>query len=138
MNNSRSHLTIASRVLRSGVTLIEVLAGIALISALGVVIVPGLSRISQSQAVLDEKETALRELANLAELAWAHGSLEHCELSSSVRERLPDVQLRIDTGEIDPVTGLRPATFSLAWTTEFRQPGTPLQLTVWLPERKES
>lgn len=124
---------------RSGVTLIECLVAVALLSTLAVVLVPFLSRAAEMRTDLAHRQLALVELRNLAELALIQPASASLELSPEARGTLIDPWLEVRRTPINDGLPGEQVTLLLSWINTSGRRNAPLQLSCWrtLPEGTE-
>lgn len=124
---------------RSGVTLIECLVAVALLSTLAVVLVPFLSRAAEMRTDLAHRQLALVELRNLAELALIQPASASLELSPEARGTLIDPWLEIRRTPINDGLPGEQVTLLLSWINMSGRRNAPLQLSCWrtFPEGTE-
>lgn len=132
--------TMNSSLSRSGVTMLELVAAIALFSTVVLLIVPALTRVAAVRDDAAAHQTALLEAANLMEQLAAlsarreltRADLDSLSLSDIAVENLTAPQLELALG--DPVgdPAARALTIVLSWENNAGQRGTPVRLTRYL------
>jgi prepilin-type N-terminal cleavage/methylation domain-containing protein len=125
---------------RRGVTMLELLAAIALFSTVALLVVPVLGRVAAVRDEAAAHSTALREAANVMERVAARSArreltepdLNSLALSDTAVDNLTAPQLRVTLGEPEGEPSARQLTVAVSWENEAGQRGTPVTLTRYL------
>jgi type II secretory pathway pseudopilin PulG len=127
---------------RSGVTMLELVAAIALFSTVTVLVVPVLGRVATVRDEAAAHETAVLEAANLMErLAklsarreLTNADLESLALSDATGNSLVSPQLDVTLGEPEGEPASRRLTVAVSWENSAGQRGAPVTVTRYLYE----
>lgn len=117
-----------------GVALLEIVVSVSLFAVVAACVIPLLARINAVRSDVAARETALREVRNLAEQALAGSPPEELTLTELSLQLLEAPLLEVITPE-NAVSG--PATLSLSWINSAGQRGAPVRLLVWPPREDE-
>jgi prepilin-type N-terminal cleavage/methylation domain-containing protein len=131
---------LSTTIPRRGVTMLELVAAIALFSAVALLVVPVLGRVVAVRDEAAAHETALLEAANLMERLAALSArrqltetdLDSLALSNAAAGNLVAPQLNLTLGEPEGEPAARRLTVALSWENSAGQRGTPVTLTRYL------
>lgn len=133
---------------RRGVSLLEFLCAAVMLTAVMGVLFPLLARLSEVRDAVRARESAVRELGNILEIARSDGQVLEQELetvgAAIVKERLgtlDDVRFAVrkqeETAAAYPFGRVRPVRISIAWSAGKGRP-QEVELACWLPVEKEA
>ena len=125
-----------------GVTMLELLAAIALFSAVALLVVPLLARVAAVRDEAADHETALLEAANamerLASVSAAReltqAELDALRLSDTAADNLTAPELKLSLSEPEGTPPARRLTVAVSWENAAGQRGAPVTLTRYLYE----
>ncbi len=125
---------------RRGVTMLELLAAIALFSAVALLVVPLLARVAAVRDESADHETALLEAADVLErLAARSGGRELTQadldaqrLSDAAVDNLAAPELKLSLSALEGSPPSRRLTVAVSWENSAGQRGAPVTLTRYL------
>lgn len=125
---------------RRGVTMLELMAALALFSTVVLLVVPVLGRVAAVRDETAAHETALLEAANVMERLAAGNArrritqedLDALTLSDAARHDLTLPQLVVTLGEPEREPAARQLTIQVSWENDAGQRSTPVTLTRYL------
>jgi len=129
-----------TRLARRGVTMLELMAAVAVFSTVAILVLPVLGRVAQVREETSAHETAVRETANqmerLAALSARHelteADLNSLTLSDAATSELTGPQLSATLSEPEGEPAAQRLTLTLSWENSAGQRGTPVTLTRYL------
>lgn len=128
---------------RRGVSIVEFLSAAVMLVAVMGALFPLLARLGAARETVQGRESAVRELGNLLEIARSDGQVTQGELERTgaalVKERLAmldDVRFAVrpdaESSSESPLGAVRPLVLTITWSAGKGRP-QKVELTCWVP-----
>lgn len=128
---------------RRGVSIVEFLCAAVMLMAVMGALFPLLARLGATRETIQGRESAVRELGNLLEIARSDGRVTQGELERTgtalVKERLAmldEVQFAVrpdvESPSENPLGAVRPLVLTITWSAGKGRP-QKVELTCWVP-----
>ena len=130
--------TRASRRQAAGLSVVELIVTLVILSAAIVGATQAIVLVSRQQELVERRSLAQQEAANVMERAFARPlqeltaeELAKLQVSAQCRERLPEVALRVALAAASDASAGRPLTVEIDWREPHGGRTQPVRLTAW-------